>query len=97
MDKTPAVIYARFSSENQRQESIEGQIRECRIFADRNGFDVITEYTDSALTGRTDQRPGFQRMVKDAEKRQFRMVIVWKLDRFARNRFDAATYRAKLK
>lgn len=95
--KIPAVIYARFSSENQRQESIEGQIRECRIFADRNGFDVIAEYTDSALTGRTDQRPGFQRMVKDAEKRQFRMVIVWKLDRFARNRFDAATYRAKLK
>lgn len=97
MDKTPAVIYARFSSENQRQESIEGQIRECRIFAERNGFDVIAEYTDSALTGRTDQRPGFQKMVKDAEKRQFKMVIVWKLDRFARNRFDAATYRAKLK
>ena len=96
-DMTPAVIYARFSSENQRQESIEGQIRECRIFAERNGFDVIAEYTDSALTGRTDQRPGFQKMVKDAEKRQFRMVIVWKLDRFARNRFDAATYRAKLK
>ena len=96
-NKVPAVIYARFSSENQRQESIEGQIRECRIFAERNGFDVIAEYTDSALTGRTDQRPGFQKMVKDAEKRQFKMVIVWKLDRFSRNRFDAATYRAKLK
>lgn len=92
-----AVIYARYSSQGQREESIEGQLRECRIFAERNGFTVLREYTDSALTGRTDHRPGFQRMVRDAEKRQFSTVIVWKLDRFARNRYDAATYRARLK
>ena len=92
-----AVIYARYSSQGQREESIEGQLPECRIFAERNGFTVLREYTDSALTGRTDHRPGFQRMVRDAEKRQFSTVIVWKLDRFARNRYDAATYRARLK
>lgn len=92
-----AVIYARYSSQGQREESIEGQLRECRAFAERNGFTVIQEYTDSALTGRTDHRPGFQKMIRDAEKRQFSTVIVWKLDRFARNRYDAATYRARLK
>lgn len=95
--KTPAVIYARFSSENQRQESIEGQLRECRQFADRNNFQVIAEYTDSAQTGRTDRRPGFQKMIRDAERQTFQTIIVWKLDRFARNRYDSATYRARLK
>lgn len=92
-----AVIYARYSSQGQREESIEGQLRECRIFAERNGFTIVREYTDSALTGRSDQRPAFQRMIRDAEKRQFSTVIVWKLDRFARNRYDSAMYRAKLK
>ena len=62
-----AVIYARYSSQGQREESIEGQLRECRAFAERNGFTVIQEYTDSALTGRTDHRPGFQKMIRDAE------------------------------
>ena len=86
---TPAVIYARYSSENQRQESIEGQLRECRIFAERNGYEIVGEYTDSALTGRTDRRPGFQAMIREADKKTFKVVIVWKLDRFARNRYDS--------
>ena len=93
----PAVIYARYSSESQRQESIEGQLRECREYAERNGYEIVAEYTDQALTGRTDRRPGFQQMIKDAERKNFSTVIVWKLDRFARNRYDSATYRAKLK
>lgn len=96
-NKTPAVIYARYSSENQRQESIEGQLRECRLFAERNNYEIIAEYTDQALTGRTDRRPGFQAMIREADKKTFKAVIVWKLDRFARNRYDSATYRAKLK
>ena len=93
----PAVIYARYSSLNQREESIAGQIRDCKAYADRNGYVVIREYTDSALTGRTDKRPGFQQMIADAEKHDFQAVIVWKLDRFARNRYDSAMYRNRLK
>lgn len=93
----PAVIYARYSSSNQREESIFGQIRDCREYADRNGITVIHEYTDSALTGKTDKRPSFQQMIKDAEKHSFQIVLVWKLDRFARNRYDSAMYRNLLK
>lgn len=92
-----AVIYARYSSSNQREESIAGQLRECKRYAKLNGYSIIGEYTDSALTGKTDKRPGFQQMIKDSDNRQFEAVIVWKLDRFARNRYDSAMYRNKLK
>lgn len=92
-----AVIYARYSSHNQREESIEGQIRECQDFADRNGFTVIGEYVDRALSGKTDDREDFQRMIKDSEKGHFDAVIMYTLDRFARNRYDSAMYKAKLK
>ena len=94
---TPAVIYARYSSSNQREESIAGQIRCCREYAERNGYQIMHEYTDSALTGRTDRRPGFQQMIRDSENQTFEAVIVYKLDRFARNRYDSAMYRNKLK
>ena len=67
-----AVIYARYSSSNQREESIAGQLRECHSFADRNGYKVIREYTDSAMTGKTDKRPGFQKMIKDSKKKSFK-------------------------
>lgn len=92
-----AVIYARFSSHNQREESIEDQIRECRQFAARNGIKIVDIYTDEALTGKTDHRPGFQKMIKDSAKGKFSMVITYKVDRFARNRYDSAMYKAKLK
>ena len=85
----PAVIYARYSSSNQREESISGQIRDCTEFANRNNYHIVGEYTDSALTGRTDRRPGFQEMIRDSDKHGFQAVIVWKLDRFARNRYDS--------
>ena len=96
-EKIPAVIYARYSSASQRDESIEGQIRECTDFADRHGFRVVGHYEDRALTGRTDKRPGFQKMIADSDKKQFQAVICWKTDRFARNRYDAAIYKARLK
>ena len=92
-----AAIYARYSSSNQREESIAGQLRECHAFADRNGYKVVREYTDSALSGKTDRRPGFQKMIKDSGKQIFQAVIVWKLDRFARDRYDAAVYRKALR
>ena len=92
-----AVIYARYSSHNQTEQSIEGQLHDAHGFAEKNGYTVIGEYVDRALTGTRDARPDFQRMIKDAEKRQFQFVIVWKLDRFARNRYDSAIYKARLK
>lgn len=92
-----AVIYARYSSDNQREESIEGQIRVCEDYARKNGFNVINIYADRALTGRTDKRPQFQLMIKDSETMTFRHVIVYKLNRFARNRYDSAVYKNKLK
>ena len=92
-----AVIYARYSSDNQREESIEGQLRECMEYAERNGIIVVDTYIDRALSAKTDNRPNFQKMIKDASKQLFKYIIVWKLDRFARNRFDSAYYKHLLK
>lgn len=75
-----AVIYARYSSENQREESIEGQMRECYAFAKKNEISVVGEYIDRAFSAKTDRRPDFQRMIKDSAKHNFNLVIVWKLD-----------------
>ena len=98
MDDTDnSVIYTRYSSYSQNEQSIEGQLRDCYSFAEREGYTVIGTYTDRALTGRTDNRPDFQRMILDARKRQFKYVIVYKLDRFARNRYDSAVYKYKLR
>ena len=91
------MIYARYSSDSQREESIEGQIRECKTFAERNGMTILTSYIDRALSAKTDNRPEFQRMIKDNNKNLFDVVIVWKLDRFARNRYDSAHYKAILR
>ena len=94
---TPAVIYARYSSHNQTEQSIEGQLHDAHAYAEKNEYRIIGEYIDRALTGTKDSRPDFQRMIRDAERRQFEVVIVWKLDRFARNRYDSAIYKARLK
>ena len=91
-----AVIYARYSSDNQREESIEGQIRECTAYAEKNGITIVKHYIDRALSAKTDNRPDFQQMIKDSEKRLFDIVLVWKLDRFARNRYDSAHYEYQL-
>ncbi len=92
-----AVIYARYSSHGQTEQSIEGQLRVCYEFAKRENIKVVGEYIDRALTGRSDDRPDFQRMISDAKKKAFDYVIVYKLDRFARNRYDSAIYKHKLK
>lgn len=91
------VIYARYSCDNQREESIEGQLRECRAFAERNNYTLIDTYIDRAMSAKTDNRPEFQKMIKDSAKGQFNVIIVWKLDRFARNRYDSAHYKAILR
>lgn len=91
------VIYARYSSHNQREESIDGQLRECKRYAKDNDIEIVGEYVDRAISGKTDNRAAFQKMIRDAEKGGFQVIIVYKLDRFARNRYDSATYKAKLK
>ena len=92
-----AVIYARYSSDNQREESIEGQIRECTAYAEKNSITVLKHYIDRAYSAKTDDRPEFQHMIKDSEKGLFDLILVWKLDRFARNRYDSARYKNQLK
>jgi len=92
-----AVIYARYSSDSQREESIEGQLRECTAFAEKNGITILRHYIDRAFSAKTDNRPEFQNMIKDSGRKLFDMVIVWKLDRFARNRYDSARYKSTLK
>ena len=92
-----AVIYARFSCHNQNEQSIEGQLKECYAFAKRNGYTIIGEYIDRALSGTSDNRPDFKRMISDSSKKQFQLVLVYQLDRFARSRLDSATYKAILK
>lgn len=92
-----AVIYARYSSHAQRDVSIEQQLKACRIFAERNGIEIVDTYEDRALTGTSDRRPGFQRMIRDAERSEWSYVIVYTLDRFARDRYDSAVYKRQLK
>lgn len=91
------VIYARYSSDSQREESIEGQMRECMAYAERSGITIIGNYIDRAMSARTADRPDFQRMINDSEKHLFDVILVWKLDRFSRDRYDSATYKHILK
>ena len=86
------VLYARYSSDNQTENSIEGQIRECKSICERSGMTVIKTYIDSAFSAKSDRRPDFQNLIRDSEKRLFDAVVVWKLDRFSRNRYDSAYY-----
>lgn len=92
-----AVLYLRYSSDNQTEQSIEGQRRVCMEYAQRCGYDVTGEYIDRAKSATTDKRPEFLRMIGEAADEKFRYIIVYKLDRFARNRYDSANYKYKLK
>ena len=92
-----AVAYTRYSSEMQRDESIEAQLRAIREWAARNRIEIVEEYIDRAKSATSDQRPEFQRMIQDAANGTFSIVIVHKLDRFSRNRYDSAHYKHQLK
>ena len=92
------VVYARYSSNAQSEQSIEGQMKVCYEYARRNGHTVIAEYIDRAISGSAaENRPEFLRMIMDSAKLQFEAVLVYQLDRFARNRYDSATYKSKLR
>ena len=91
------VIYARYSSQNQTEQSIEGQLKECYAFAKKNDYDVIGEYIDRAKSGKKDDREQFLKMIADSERKTFNGIIVYQLDRFARNKYDSVVYKRKLK
>lgn len=91
-----AVLYARYSRENQTEASIEEQIRECKAYCERNGMTVIKTHIDCALSAKSDRRSDFQNLIRDSEKRLFEAVGVWKLDRFSHNRYDSAYYKCLL-
>lgn len=92
-----AVVYARYSSHRQGEQSIEGQLSEAYKYATAHGLTIIKEYIDRAMTGRNDNREQFQEMLKDTAKKQFDTIILWKIDRFGRNREEIAfnKYRCK--
>ena len=91
-----AVIYARFSTDKQREESIEAQERACREYAAAHGYSVSAVYADRAASGKTDRRPDFQRMMRDAKSQRFDVVLVHKYNRFARRMSDHVRYEDKL-
>ena len=93
-----AVAYARYSSANQRDVSIDQQLQDIRAYADREGYTIIYEYADRAKSGykNTDRREAFQAMMRGAASGEFDTVIAWKVDRFGRNRRDAAIYKGQL-
>ena len=92
-----AVIYARYSSHGQRDVSIEDQIREIESYAKSHQYTIIRTYSDKAMTGRNDNRPQFRRMIADSVKHEFQAILVYKHDRFARNKYDSVIYKKKLK
>lgn len=92
-----AVIYARYSSERQTEQSIEGQLTVCHKFAKDNGFVVIGEYVDRAMTGTNDHRPAFRQMIEDSSGKEWQYVIVYKGDRFSRNRIESAIHKKTLR
>ena len=93
---TSAVIYARYSSHSQREVSIEQQVQKCKEYADREGLTVVSIYSDAAMSGKTDNRPAFQRMMADSKKHRFQYVIAWKSNRMGRNMLEAMINNAAL-
>ena len=92
-----AVVYARYSSHSQTEQSIEGQLSAARRYASDKGYKIVKEYVDRAKTGTNDNREQFQRMLKDTARHQFSVIIVWKVDRFGRNREEITFNKYKAK
>ena len=93
-----AVIYARYSSERQNDQSIEGQLHCCHDFASKNGLTIVDTYIDRAMTGTNDNRPAFQQMLSDCSKPvPWNIVLVYAIDRFGRNSIEIAVNKQKLK
>ena len=92
-----AAIYARYSSDKQNEQSIEGQMRYCKKYAQDHDMEIVSEYIDRAISGTTENRPAFKRMMKDSLQTKWDVVLVYKLDRFSRNKFESANNKHILK
>lgn len=92
-----AALYARFSSDNQRSESIDAQIRAMKAYCAQRHISIVETYIDEAKSATTDRRPSFQQMIADSSSHAFNILLVHKLDRFARNRYDSAVYKRELR
>ena len=92
-----AVIYARYSCDNQTEQSIEGQLRVCEEYAQKNNILILDTYIDRAMTGTNDNRPSFQRMLKDSSRKEWNFILVYKLDRFSRNKYETAIHKKALR
>ena len=90
-------FYGRYSSNNQTERSIEGQLHVCEKYAEQNGLQIVAQYIDRAISGKSDNRPQFQKMIADSATGMFEGVLLYKLDRFARNRYHSAIYKHKLR
>lgn len=93
---TVSVVYARYSSHAQNDASIEQQVAECRAYAESHGLTITEIYADRALSGRSDKRPEFQKMMRHADAGRFQVVLTYKSNRLARNMFDALRYEDRL-
>ncbi len=92
-----AVVYARYSCDRQNEQSIDGQLRVCQDYADKNDIFIVDNYIDKAMSGTNDDRESFQRMLRDSDKQTWEYVLVYKLDRFSRNKYEMAIHRKHLK
>lgn len=92
-----AVIYARYSSDSQTEQSIEGQLRVCREYAQNNDILIVDTYIDRAMTGTNDNRAAFQKMLKDSSRKEWQYVLLYKLDRFSRNKFESVIHKKTLR
>lgn len=92
-----AVVYARYSSHSQTEQSIEGQLAAARAYATAHDYSIVHEYVDQAKSGRTDNREQFQAMLRDTAKHQFGVILLWKIDRFGRNREEITINKYKCK
>ncbi len=92
-----AVIYARYSCDKQSEQSIEGQLRVCEEYAKRNDILILNTYIDQAMSGTNDNRPDFRKMIKDSANHTFELVLVYKLDRFSRNKYETAIHKKTLR
>ena len=91
------IIYARYSSDNQSESSIDAQVRACTEYAAKHGLNIIKIYKDEAISGTTNKRPAYQEMLSDAFESKFDTILIHKYDRIARNLEEQVTLRSKLK
>ena len=97
LTRNKVALYARFSSDNQRSESIDAQLRAMEAYCRQHNYEIFGTYIDEAKSATSDRRPSFQQMIADSATRAFQIVLVHKLDRFARNRYDSAIYKRELR